>query len=71
MLEAKNMQNSPSTVACILCDIPAQAWITYCDPWMKREFTDDSAVLQPGGWLNSNKCKSCTDAPVLLSCLLR
>ena len=37
----------------------AKAWITYCDPWMKREFADDSAVLQPGSFTQLS----------LLSCL--
>lgn len=26
----------------------SDAWITYCDPWMKREFADDAGLLQPG-----------------------
>jgi len=28
--------------------IASKAWITYCDPWMKREFADDAGLLQPG-----------------------
>lgn len=25
-----------------------EAWITYCDPWMKRQFDAAGAELQPG-----------------------
>eukprot|EP00434_Breviolum_minutum_P023402 symbB.v1.2.020645.t1/scaffold1750.1/size103142/5 len=26
----------------------SDAWVTYCDPWMKREFADEGQVLKPG-----------------------
>ena len=35
---------------CDPCSGPSlsQAWVTYCDPWMKREFADEGQVLKPG-----------------------
>eukprot|EP00931_Biecheleriopsis_adriatica_P109834 TRINITY_DN84101_c0_g1_i1.p1 TRINITY_DN84101_c0_g1~~TRINITY_DN84101_c0_g1_i1.p1 ORF type:complete len:215 (-),score=53.06 TRINITY_DN84101_c0_g1_i1:46-615(-) len=26
----------------------SDAWITYCDPWLKQEFSDSHGVLEPG-----------------------
>mmetsp|Transcript_13504 Transcript_13504/g.41849 ORF Transcript_13504/g.41849 Transcript_13504/m.41849 type:complete len:194 (-) Transcript_13504:210-791(-) len=32
----------------------SDAWVTFCDPWLKRVFTDPDGQLQPGGTYHYN-----------------